>query len=132
MSESKVWTGHLELDDQHLMLAQCFTMVKEGIDGKEDLDVAVALLRDTLEFHLTAEGWVLWKVLTPDKAAEHQAIHDSALKLVREYWRTPDPGRERLQRILEMIHGHMHSDEEEEMLALAREAVKKGQLLRHT
>lgn len=127
-----MWTGHLELDDQHLMLAQCFNMVKLGIEGKEDLDVAVALMRDTLEFHLNAEGYVLWKVLTPEKAAAHQQIHDRALQLVREYWRTPDVGRERLQRILEMIHSHMHSIEEEEMLALAREAVKTGQLLRHT
>lgn len=132
MPENKVWTGHLELDDQHLMLAQCFDMVKLGIEGKEDLEIAVALMRDTLEFHLNAEGYVLWKVLTPEKAAEHQQIHDRALQLVREYWRTPDPGRERLQRILSMIHSHMHSVEEEEMLALAREAVKSGRIPRHT
>jgi hemerythrin len=132
MGENRVWTGHLELDDQHLMLIQCFNMVKLGITGKEDLDVAVSLLWDTLEFHLNAEGWVLWKVLTPEKPAAHQAIHDAAIKVIREYWRTPDPGHDQLQRILEMIYSHMYSPEEEEMLALAREAVKTGQLLRHT
>lgn len=132
MPENKMWTGHLELDDQHLMLAQCFTMVKQGIAGKEDLETAVALMCDTLEFHLNAEGNVLWQVLTPEKAAEHQQIHDRALQLAREYWRTPDPGRERLQRILEMIYSHMHSTEEEEMLVAAREAVKSGRILRRT
>lgn len=127
MPENKLFTGHLELDDQHLVLAQCFSMVKLGIDGKEDLEAAVALLRDTLELHLNAEGLVLWQVLTPEKAMEHQQIHDRALQLVQEYWRTPDPGRQRLQRILQMIHSHMHSAEEAEMLKAARAAVRSGQ-----
>jgi hypothetical protein len=123
-------TGTRDLDDQHLLLVQSLRELEDTINAPAVDEMALTHawynFKDIMVSHLLAENAALW-VLPPDKAKAHAEIHERAVFASRDYsFNHPDPGWEKLKRIITMVRAHMHSLEEAELTKALKAAQAAG------